>query len=60
MELLQTLETEVELFKAEYAKFARGNKTAGTRARRHLQNIKKVAQDLRASIQGTKKEEEKQ
>ena len=58
MDLLQNLETEVEQLKAEYAKFERGNKAAGTRARKHLQNIKKVAQELRTSIQG-KKEEEK-
>jgi len=57
MDLLQNLETEVELFKTEYARFGRGNKIAGTRARKHLQNIKKTAQDLRTSIQSTKKEE---
>jgi hypothetical protein len=54
---LQKLESELELFKVEYAKFERGNKTAGIRARRHLQNIKRVSQELRTSIQDTKKEE---
>jgi len=57
MNLLQNLESELELFKAEYAKFGRGNKTAGTRARKHLQSIKKTAQELRNSIQCSKKEE---
>ncbi|MDR1831089.1 MAG: hypothetical protein LBQ76_10005 [Candidatus Fibromonas sp.] len=57
MDLLQNLESELELFKAEYAKFGRGNKTAGTRGRKHLQNIKKMAQELRNSIQCSKKEE---
>jgi hypothetical protein len=57
MDWLQDLESEVELFKAEYAKFERGTKVAGTRARKHLQNIKKVAQELRSLIQGSKKEE---
>jgi len=57
MDLLQNLENELELLKAEYAKFERGNKTAGTRARKHLQNIKKMSQDLRNSIQCSKKEE---
>ena len=57
MDLLQNLETELEQFKAEYARFGRGNKIAGTRARKHLQNIKKTAQELRTSIQSTKKEE---
>ncbi|MCL2207464.1 MAG: hypothetical protein FWB90_05125 [Fibromonadales bacterium] len=59
MDLLQNLESELELFRAEYAKFGRGNKAAGTRARKHLQNIKKTAQELRNSIQGSKKDEEK-
>ena len=57
MDLLQELEAEVELFKTEYAKFGHGNKIAGTRARKHLQNIKKTAQELRFSIQSTRKEE---
>jgi hypothetical protein len=57
MDWLQNLESEVELFKAEYAKFERGTKVAGTRARKHLQNIKKVAQELRSLIQDSKKEE---
>jgi hypothetical protein len=58
MDWLQNLESELEQFKAEYVKFGRGNKIAGTRARKHLQNIKKAAQELRNLIQGTKKEEE--
>jgi hypothetical protein len=57
MDWLQELENELELFRAEYAKFGRGNKVAGTRARKHLQNIKKTAQELRNSIQGSRKEE---
>lgn len=57
MALLQNLEEELELFKANYAKFERGNKTAGTRARKNLQNIKKVAQELRGTIQSVKKED---
>jgi len=57
MDLLRELEAEVELFKAEYAKFGHGNKVAGTRARKHLQRIKKTAQGLRFSIQSSKKEE---
>jgi len=60
MDLLQNLESELELFKAEYAKFGRGNKTAGTRARKHLQNIKKISQELRNSIQCSKLQEEKE
>ena len=53
------LELEIENFKREYEKFERGNKSAGTRARKVLQNIKKTCQEIRVSIQGAKKEEEK-
>lgn len=58
MGLLQTIESELERVKAEHAKFENGNKAAGTRARKHLQNIKKAAQELRNSIQSSKKDEE--
>jgi len=54
---LQDLLTEVETLKSEYDKFERGNKSAGTRARKSLQNIKKLAQDLRTEIQAKKGEE---
>jgi len=48
---------EVEVFKAEYEKFERGNKAAGTRARKCLQEIKKIAQELRTKIQEAKNTE---
>lgn len=51
---LQPLLDEVEQLKAEYEKFERGNKSAGTRARKCLQNVKKLAQDLRVEIQQAK------
>lgn len=54
---IQNLLDEVEILKQEYEKFERGNKSAGTRARKSLQNIKKIAQDLRVSIQDSKKSE---
>lgn len=54
---IQTLLDEVEVLKQEYDKFDRGNKSAGTRARKSLQNIKKIAQDLRVEIQESKKSE---
>ena len=59
MSLVNDLDTEVENFKREYEKFERGNKSAGTRARKVLQDIKKTCQEIRVSIQGAKKEEEK-
>ena len=44
MSLVNDLDTEVENFKREYEKFERGNKSAGTRARKVLQDIKKTCQ----------------
>ena len=41
MNLVQTLEQQLEAFKREYEKFERGNKSAGTRARKALQDIKR-------------------
>ena len=51
---LQPLIDEIEVLKAEYEKFERGNKSAGTRARKSLQNIKKICQDIRIKIQEAK------
>jgi hypothetical protein len=57
MDWLQNLEDELEKVKVEYTKFSGGNKSAGTRARKYLQNVKRAAQELRNSIQCSKKEE---
>ncbi len=51
---LQQLLDEVEVLKAEYDKFEHGNNAAGTRARKALQSIKTIAQDLRIKIQEKK------
>ena len=59
MNLVSELDNAIENFKREYEKFERGNKSAGTRARKSLQDIKKISQDLRNYIQGAKKDEEK-
>jgi hypothetical protein len=48
---------EVEAFTSEYEKFERGNKAAGTRARKNLQEIKRIAQELRTQIQEAKNTE---
>jgi len=58
MSLIQSLEQEIEALKHEYEKFERGNKSAGTRARKVLQNIKRLCQDLRVHIQDAKKDED--
>ena len=52
---MQALMDEVEILKQEYEKFERGNKSAGTRARKCLQNIKKLSQEMRVQIQDAKK-----
>ena len=54
---LQKLVDEVETLKIEVEKFDRGNKSAGTRARKSLQNIKKICQEIRIKIQETKKQD---
>ena len=45
MSTIQALENEIGLLKEEYEKFERGNKSAGTRARKILQNIKRLSQE---------------
>ncbi len=51
------MESLVENFKAEYVKFSeKGNKAAGTRARKHLQEIRNLAKELRDQISRDKKE----
>lgn len=59
MNLIENLDEEVLNLKREYDKFNRGNKSAGTRARKILQDIKKTCQEIRVSIQGVKKEDGK-
>lgn len=57
-DLLRLLTEEVEIdgkkfnLKDDFEKFfVKGNKTAGTRVRRMMQEIKKVAQEVRADVQ---------
>jgi len=54
---LTTISTLVESLTEEYGKFEAGNKAAGTRARKILQDIKGSAQDLRIEIQEKKNAE---
>ncbi|HKL15783.1 MAG TPA: hypothetical protein VJ915_09135 [Balneolaceae bacterium] len=48
--LVEELEPDMEKF------YDKGNKAAGTRARKTLQEIKKVSQDIRLHIQEMKNE----
>jgi Tfp pilus assembly protein PilE len=46
--LMSELEPEMEKF------YAKGNKAAGTRARKQLQELKKLSQEIRLEIQEIK------
>ena len=46
--LMTELEEDLEKF------YEKGNKAAGTRARKQLQNLKKLSQDIRVEIQDIK------
>lgn len=47
--LVDSLEVDMEKF------YSKNNKTAGTRARKTLQELKKLAQEIRIGIQEAKK-----
>ena len=53
-ELFGTMKSEMENAEMEVIKFSTGNKSAGTRVRKHMQNIKTVAQNVRAEVQTIK------
>ena len=48
------LEIQVQTYSENYAKFTEGNKAAGTRARKALAEIGKLAKTIRKEIQGAK------
>jgi hypothetical protein len=48
--LMSSLRDDMDKF------YNKGNKTAGTRARKSLQDLKKLAQDIRIEIQNKKNE----
>ena len=53
-ELIDTMQDEMHSAHEEIEKFMAGNKSAGTRARKSMQNIKTVAQTVRQEIQEIK------
>jgi hypothetical protein len=56
MNRLEELKQMVENFEEDYSKFQeKGNKTAGTRARKSLQEIRNFAKDVRMEISEAKK-----
>ncbi len=55
MSRVSELQSLVESVSVEMEKFYdKGNKAAGTRARKGLQDLKKLAQDIRLEIQAQK------
>lgn len=58
MTRLEELKEMVATFEGEYTKFTeKGNKAAGTRARKALQEIRNFAKDVRMEISEAKKSE---
>jgi len=57
MSRIEELTSLVENFSVEYDKFTeKGNKTAGTRARKYLQEIRNLSKDVREEISETKRQ----
>lgn len=58
MELYQKLKHLVNEMEQDFKKFyEKGNNAAGTRIRKSMQHLKKLAQEIRAEVQSKKKAE---
>ena len=53
-EMMSNMESEFACAIAENNKFSNGNNSAGTRLRKHMQNIKNLAQGIRLEVQNQK------
>ena len=53
-EMMSTMESEFANAIVENNKFSNGNNSAGTRLRKHMQNIKNLAQRIRVEVQDQK------
>ena len=53
-QLIGTMKEEMYNAENEAMKFNSGNKSAGTRVRKHMQTIKTVAQNVRQEVQALK------
>ncbi len=51
MQKYETLKALVTNMEADVQKFYNGNNAAGTRVRKHLQDVKKACQDMRNEVQ---------
>ena len=52
--LMNTMKDQMGMAILETDKFTSGNKSAGTRVRKHMQNIKSLAQNVRTEVQEMK------
>ena len=52
--LMENIKDEIGMAMHEADKFSAGNKSAGTRVRKHMQSIKGLAQNVRTNVQETK------
>lgn len=57
MKSLQDLESLIASASEDAAKFEKGNKTSGTRLRKKMQEVKKLAQAVREEVSETKNAE---
>ena len=55
IELLETMEKQLNFAAENSVKFVQGNNSAGTRVRKAMQNIKDLAQRVRIEVQAQKK-----
>ena len=53
-QLMSIMREEMHSAENEAMKFNTGNKSAGTRVRKHMQTIKTVAQNVRQEVQAMK------
>ena len=54
IELLETMEEQLNFAAEDSVKFIQGNNSAGTRVRKAMQNIKGLAQQVRLEVQAQK------
>lgn len=58
MEMYNQLKSLVESYEKDFEKFyEKGNKAAGVRVRKHMQELRQLAQDIRVDVQNRKNEE---
>jgi len=59
MNRFEELKSMVEAMEGDFRKFyEKGNKSAGTRVRKHMSDLKQKAQDIRVEIQQMKQQQE--